>query len=420
MRVMRARSAALVLAGAAMLSGCRSEAESFRLRLTWLQDGALGCPAADGAEATCSSIPMSCDARVLIRIVPDEIGGVPYYSQCFRLTDPVDACALADLDILPSAIPNEMVRVQVAVWSEEQLATVPVSQLGDNGCPENLFFDGSGQPLVQVEEPFPVPALGGEIYFPVGDRREAEVRLACPRHDWLDLEACRLDKPFVHATIRDPSSWATVDPVEADKIEVRFGAPMPDGAGGWTLGAGLEFLERAPGSEGAVWSKRLEGELPDSVGCVEVFLREPGTTLAATCQDVAVVDGEVEVSGFVVRKGLVDRVLRALALDDVPAEGLVVGIVVDHLNVPVAGARVTVSPATPIAYPTDDFDHIGLNATSSTGIFLATEAPFDTGWSAMTASGVGDDGRARGGLLADHVTVVIVRMNPPLGGGEAR
>ena len=46
------------LAGLAGLAGCRSEAETFRLHLTWEQSDAQRCPAGPGGLATCSSIPM--------------------------------------------------------------------------------------------------------------------------------------------------------------------------------------------------------------------------------------------------------------------------------------------------------------------------------------------------------------------------
>jgi hypothetical protein len=408
------RAAALAVALAFALAACSSEAESFRLHLSWQQGGALACPTGDDGVASCSSIPITCDARVLVRIAPSAEGGVPFYSQCYRITNATDACALGGLSIVPSSpIPNEMVRVQVAVWSDEQLLGKP---LADNGCPEDVAFDVTGKPSTQVQDPALVPALGGEIYFPVGDRREALVPLACPRHDWLDLPAC-LDKPIVRATVREPLSFATVTPAVADQIDVRFGAPRPDGEGAWTLGADLELLVRAAGSSEAVWSNRLVGAAPDPTACAEVLLRETQATLAATCQTTVIADGSLPLTGFVVRKTLVAELLHALELDDVPASGLVLGVVVDHLNRPVAGARVGVTPASEIVYPTATFEPSGLQVTSATGIFLSTAAPFDAGWSAVDPSGVGDDRSARGGLIADHVTVVMIRLNPPIGGG---
>lgn len=405
------RRALATLALALVAGACSSEAESFTLHLTWRAAAPYACPTDLDGFATCAQIPISCGARVLVRILPRDEGGLPYYSQCYQLEEATDACALAELGILPSQpIPNEMVRVQVAVWSD--------AQLGGGECPEDVAFDDFGNPsFAGVADPLLVPALGGEIYFPVGDRREARVPLACPRPDQLAVDACR-GNPIVYATVREPLSFATVVPDIADRIDVNFGAPVPDGVGGWTLHTGLERLVRATGASDAVWSRRLEQDVP-AVGCVETSLSETSATRAATCQDAVDHDGRVDVTGFVVRKSLVAQLLRALDLADVPSTGLVLGVVIDHLNRPVAGAKVTVAPTTPIAYPTAAFDHVGLDSTSSTGIFLSTDAPFDTAWSATDASGVRDDGKARGGLITDHVSVVIIRLNAPLGARES-
>ena len=97
----RAAITALALAFAAVAviaGGCRSEAETFSLRLSWDQLGNQACPTGDDGVATCSTISISCDAHVLIRIMPLE-GAVPYYSHCYALSGGDDACALAELEI---------------------------------------------------------------------------------------------------------------------------------------------------------------------------------------------------------------------------------------------------------------------------------------------------------------------------------
>jgi hypothetical protein len=411
----RAPAIAVGLGLVALVAGCRSEAESFGLHLTWDVD----CPTGGDATTTCGDIAVTCDAHALVRIVPDEPGGLPYYSQCVALVGAADACALAELPIVPSQpIPNQMVRVQVAVWSDEQLRGRAV---GPDGCPEDVQFLLNGRPNPNIQDPQLVPALGGEIYFPVGDRYEARVPLSCVRHDLLAQEACR-EKPIIRATVREPLSFGAVQPEVADEIDVRFGEAMEDGEGGWDLDD-VEELVRPAGASDAVWSNRLIGELPDPVACVEVLLRETRATLAATCQAssaAAVSDNQLALTGFVVRKALVAELLHALRLDDVPTTGLVLGLVIDHRNRPVAGARVGVTPSSTIVYPSADFERADLDATSATGIFLSTTAAFDSTWSAIDVSGVADDGSARGGLIGDHVSVVLVRLNEPIGGGQAR
>lgn len=222
--------------------------------------------------------------------------------------------------------------------------------------------------------------------------------------------------PLLEATIRDPLSWASVDRALVDALDVRFGVPTADGKGGWNLGLGdLEPLTASAGGE-LVWSKRLAQAVPP-LGCLHVLLSESRGTPTAICHDIAVADGTIDLDGFMVKKLLVNKLLFALGLADFPTQGLVLGVVVDEHNNRVAGARVTVS-AGDLAYPTEDFQHVGLDATSASGLFLSTNAPFDATWHGQGASGVGDDGSARGGLIADHLTVVVIRLNTPIGGAR--
>ena len=186
---------------------------------------------------------------------------------------------------------------------------------------------------------------------------------------------------------------------------------------GWSLISNdLETLAQSVGGE-LVWTTRLEREVP-ALGCLEVDHSEPRSTPVAICRDTAVVDGTLRVEGYVVRKALVDLVLDALVLDDFPTTGVVLGIVVDHQNNRVEGARVLTSEGS-VAYPTADFQHVGLDSTSSSGMFLSTSAPFGSVWRATHPGGVGDDGTARGGLITDHLSVVVIRLNAPIGGKPA-
>ncbi|HVV85943.1 MAG TPA: hypothetical protein VHE35_22945, partial [Kofleriaceae bacterium] len=417
----RARTSAIAAAGAlaaaalVTLAGCSSEAESFSLRLSWSQGGDQECPPVGAASATCQSIPISCDARVLIRIVPDTAGGVPYYSHCYRMTGARDACALANLEIQPSdPIPNEMVKVQVAVWSEDQLAG---AVLDDDGCPASVPFDLLGLPSLTATPPSLVPALGGEIYFPVGDRRGADVPLGCPRYDQLDTMACRIGAPTIEAGVRDPLSGASVPASDTGEIHVAFGPPSADGKGGWRLNVNeLEPLAPQAGDP-PTWTTRLQHAVP-ALGCLEVERSEALSTPAAICRDTMVNDGQLTVDGYVVSRSLVRKVMTALGLVDFPDKGLVLGLVVNERFQPVAGAKVSVSSGT-IDYPLDDFQTVGLDSTDPSGVFLSEDAPFDATWHAIDPSGIGDDGSARGGLIVGHVSVVVIKRQPHVGGAQA-
>ena len=397
-----------VVAVVAVVSGCRSEAETFSLRLSWDQLGNQSCPVGDDGVATCSTIPISCDAHVLIRIMPLE-GAVPYYSQCYALSGVDDACALAELEIEPSQpIPNEMVRVQVAVWADDQLV--------DGACPDAALFDEAGEPQTGVAAPAVVPALGGEIYFPVGDRRVAEVPLACPRANLLDTLACRANAPTVEATVSYLRSRTIVPIEETGSLLVHFGAATPNGDGGWRLNTNELDPLRAMGAV-VVWQARLLHPRPE-LGCVRVQILDPATAGSATCQDISVDADPIKAAGYVVDQIQIDDALRALGMTRLPPDGLVMGVVVDHRNVRVGGATVTVAPAAQIAYPDESSNGTGQATTSSTGVFLSTDASLGSRWHGSVPNGVGDDGTATGGVIAGHVSVVIVRLNPPIGGKQ--
>ncbi len=410
----------LALAAIAGSAGCSSEAETFRLRLTYAQDGAQACPRPDGAPATCAAITMRCSVRFLVRIT-DATGTETLYSSCRTLERVGDACALSELPLEASApLVNGMSRIQVAVWPEDQLTPHEASDAapGDpdalvpGACPEDVRF-ARGQPMLAVddEDAWKVPALGGEIFFPIGDRRVAEVELGCPRYDQLDTATCRNAAPEIRANLRDLLSWTLLPPSE--QVDVWFGEPMLSVDETWTL----NLADRVPlmpsgGSQGD-WTGRLARVAPP-FGCVVVRELAASTVPIATCDEVTVVNGMTSLDGYLVVKDRVNRLRRVIGLSEFPSSGMVLGVVLGDNNTGVAGVRIT-SPVE-VAYPTEDFEQVGLNETSANGTFISTSAPFETAWAATGPGGLVDDGTARGGLVAEHLTVVVVRMRQSSGG----
>lgn len=429
---MSARGLLVVLALAACVAGC-DDSVQFRLRLEWQRAGlAQSCPTNSDNRYTCAAIPMTCDIRVRVRIIGAS-NGTPYYSECFTIQTDGDACQLADMPIAARAIPNEMVRVQVIVWTEDELARVGGFTETD-GCPVTTEFNIGGLPRLGEnptnEDPpdLPVPALGGEAYFAVGESPVATVTLGCPRWDTLDAASCQSNAIPIEATIRNPLTFGSVSRMgDAPLMDVRFGAPVSNGRGGVIVDLGEQFFTPAlpfSPSGALVWRGTLL-EPPSGTRCLRAD-RQGVAAPTITCFPIANAAAPIRVDGYLVGRMMVTSLLMLLSLDDVPEEGLVFGVVVDAAGNPVQGATVATSGNATVVYPANDLRTVSFTGTDTQGYFLSTNAPFNSTWSASVPGGLMGDGEARGGLVDFHISFVVIRLTgvvqPPIdagiGGGD--
>ncbi len=405
--------AALIVAtvGAA---GC-DDSVRFRLRVQWARSpGAQACPTLSDGSYTCAAIPLTCDARVRVRIL-DAASGQPYYSECFSIRDNGDACQLADLAIEPRAIPNEMVRVQVIVWTVAELARSGVDLSQTDGCPVTTEFTGDGLPRL-VSDPtganppdLPVPALGGEAYFDVGKSPVATVTLGCPGWDQLDAPACRNSTVLLEATIRDPRTFGSVLRTQAEDMEVRFGVPVPGAPDRFRVDLDAFSPALAYTSSGPlVWQANLE-EAPTGTRCLRVAAQGVAAPTIA-CFPTSAGGGRLRVDGFLVGRVMLRDLLDLQSLFDLPEEGMVIGVVVDATGQPVRGAMVSTTDGALVVYPDDNLQTVGFAGTDGKGYFLSSDAGFESVWQAAVPGGLTGDGEARGGLVDNHVSVVVIRL----------
>jgi hypothetical protein len=386
-----------------MAMSCGPSDDVFRLRILW-RDSDQGCPPrTPTAERRCEAIAMTCDAKMRIRVVDAEDPNLPYYTHCFDLPAGGDACKLGELAIVPSEIPNTMVKVQVAVWAAGSLGPDDVAA---DGCPVTAEFV-NGVPKLEN----PLPALGGEAYFDVGHDRTAEVELGCPNLAALDcpdtsvtVVATLYDLGVVRQTARD-----------VPRLTVKLGVPVDQGDGTYTINQAQLVELTATDGEEPTWRLRLDYR-PEGVQCLWVLYQAPQSTAALTCFDTVIdeVRGELRARGFVVKPSDVDNVLKSMDLQLFPDRGMVIGLVVNGVNLQVAGAVVSPTPLSPIHYPSPLFPPVARASTSELGMFVSLEAPFDAWWSAFDETGAVDDASARGGLVAEHVSVVLIRLAPSL------
>ncbi|MEZ4403395.1 MAG: hypothetical protein R3B06_25445 [Kofleriaceae bacterium] len=394
-RGVRAAVAALALAWV----GCGNP-DSFTLRISWSEGPEQAC-----GVTTCADLPLACDAWVRLRIVDAVDDTQVFYSDCFALPAGADLCALRDLAIPEGVrIPDTMVRIQLAVWSaaELALADLPAGQV----CPATAHFDGLGFPQrnADVQPKLPVPALGREIYFPVGQRTVAALELGCSDPAQLDARECR-GESFVDATLTVPRIWSAV--ANQVGLEVEYGEPIEQ-AGQLFLGNRI-MLAPTQILDVTHWQSTLP-EPVTGLRCLRA--RVLGAALPYLTCDVPTGAAEVTARGYAgdeTRVRTIGRLVDPFAIEDA-ARSFVVGYVIDGDNRPVAGAVVTPSGGN-VFYPNDAVTALSTVATAGDGMFTSADAPIDTVWSAV-APGLVDDGTAIGGVMPFNVTMVVVRMRP--------
>ena len=394
---------AVAILAVALLAGCGNP-DRFSLHLAWSDTlGRQICPMNEAQAFSCTAIPVSCDALVRLRIVDDADDSRVFFNECFPLPAGGDLCGLGGLQIPPGIeIPNQMVRIQLQVWSVDQLID-PLHPERPPACPLAPEFDEQGLPLLDA----PTPAVGGEIYFPVGKSEVAQLRLGCPDYDQLDTDQCRNRQITVDAAVLVPGSWRSVNTIEAMNLDVRFGRPIQSDDGVWRLPLS-ELTDLVPTDDGELrWRKSVPGPI-DGLRCLHVLQGEELTTAVATCQDPVVLPAAVlPMIGFRVERQQLEKL--TLLQGSFPTEGLVLGLVVDADNHPVAGVAVTPSTGT-VIYPNVTLDGLEAGATSVNGLFLSVGTPLLTRGEAAGTDGSIADGSARGGQIAGHLTIVVVRM----------
>jgi hypothetical protein len=99
-----------------------------------------------------------------------------------------------------------------------------------------------------------------------------------------------------------------------------------------------------------------------------------------------------------------------------PEQGVVLGVVVDSNGQAVQGALVSGGPGVDIIYPGDTEETFAAVRpdTGPKGYFFSTNAPYDTVWTADGPGSLVADGTARGGIVDNHATLVVVRLDGPV------
>jgi len=400
---------ATVLGALGALGACNTPTPTLQFRFA-------GPPSQSCPSTECSQIPMTCKTVMSIRIVDPADTSAPYLSECIDVpAGKQDMCSLATVDLTAKPLPVRDLEVQVALYPASVIPSDPDAPDGRR-CPANVQYSAAtGFPVEQS----PTPALGGQAFYHPGDDT-VTVTLGCTDLASIN-ESCVTANPLdVTASVDD---FDTLYPVPggsngpASQLRVSVGEPrMLDGA--YVL-SGNDSRTLKPVSGGgalapAIWADDIDLRF-DKYVCVEVYETIGQSTGALRCKQVTA-GSRLELRGARISKETLQKLLGALEPQapppfEFPDKGLTIGVVADQATNPVSGITVTPSVGT-LRYQSSQGMLVG-GVTSSTGIFVSTDAPFGTTFS--TSGGGRPSISAIGGMVGGRVTIVVLQFGgPPL------
>jgi hypothetical protein len=364
----------------------------------------------------CSDVPMSCDAVALLRIIDPEDPDQVFVDLCVpveRGTRDPDLCGLERTDFEIGAFPTRRVELQLAIYARSDLDS---NAEGNPICPTSLDFTATGFAAPTFT---PAPALAGRAYAD-GYDDEVTIHLGCNNRSLIDSEECRNENAVdLTASVIDFDQRVSVDgETTASNLFVRMGEPEISGDR-WVLPATetteLSLEHFTPDPQWEALNLDFDALEITDYACIEVIEGAGRTTPSVTCEPLSgALPNMLDLTGIRVEQTTLGQVLEAAMLDQFPLDGMVLGVVVDFTGTPVIGVTVSDSAGSAIEYVSADRTSIGASATTASGLFLSTEAPFDhlNGPNRWTVSGTDLVQRTIpvGGRISNLLTVMIIEL----------
>jgi len=393
-----------LVATAIALTACGPDSSSFQLELHFERGESHNCP-----SDSCGGVPMTCDARMLVRIADAADPDTVWLSACVDVAPEGSLCSLSSV-VLPAAeIPQHFVRVQVAVWPTHEL---PTDMIASGGCP-HVEFDHANQ----IESIRPTPALAGIDYVEVGADGVADVTLGCVDDLALSAPECSQNTFEVETHVDDFELFLPVTPAEASTLTVSLGEPRRLPAGSTWVLDDLDEMEQTILQPQPTWTTtRVIGF--ERTACVQTISDEIQASATIRCARFfpgAIDEGVFRIDGMQLDDATLDRLEQTLG--GLPSTGLVVGQVVGLLGGPAEGAVVVPSRGT-VLYLSPDLSSTNTVATTSSGVFVSLDAPFagdagdPTTWAASDGTNATLD-VVIGGIVDNKVSTVSLHLAPP-------
>lgn len=362
-------------------------------------------PSQECMADNCDGVQLWCDPVLSIRIVDPALPHDPadptvdnsLLSVCQRFRAQT-LCGMQQVNLpFDAELPARRLAVQVALYNADDL---PKAADGEPICPRTLQYDANN--LAIASEPY--PAVAGQSYFSPGDA-ETVVTLGCNDLTVLARPSCRgADLLKITASADDFVSGVGLQPPLSEQVELYVGEPTSY----FDAGSEEQFhklpllqldrLARVAGSGTPAWHADLQKTFAKSV-CVVVREFDSATTSSVSCRRF---DGEspLDLRGILLERPTITAALNALQLSAFPLNGMVIGMVVDSLGKPVKDVVVRPSSGT-VQYLSEG--RIAGASTSSNGIFLSLDTPYNTSWSAPGTTG------GYGGIIDGYATVIILQ-----------
>ena len=396
----------LAFLAALTLSACASPPLTIQLEV---QSGSgRTCPRGADVDPKCADIPLACQSMVLVRVLDPTQPLSPFISSCVQVRQDTNKnlCSIVTLPLDPASLPasgnlpDRTLEVQVVVLP---LAMHADLTLDCDSSVQNLRFSAvTGVP----ESDALSPPIGGHAYYHPGDAVTV-VQLGCNNLDVLNAPTCTgTNDTHVSASVTELDSLTGVGSDVARNLALSVGEPVAVGSAYELTADHTQPLAPRAG-EPPSWAADV-ATMFTNAACLDV--RDGGdlTTDTLTCERASGTQKNLDFSGVHVTKERLAQIVAAIHTQDptfaVDGHGLVVGITLDQ-GVPAAGIAVSGAGATVRYLSADGTTLVGAQTTSS-GLWVSTDAPFLTAWSApirtATASGFG-------GLIEDKVTVVVLQ-----------
>jgi hypothetical protein len=366
----------------------------------------------------CTDYNMSCGATVSIRLTDPTTGEQLVAASgadlalCIAAPATDTICSLRDLDDDLQQLfnmPAQTVRVEVAIWSQEDVKP--------GACPKTgrfELFDVLGRPQTNFK---PEPAFGGAAYFRAGEDAEVVVPLACPNPGLLSANDCEANQlTDVEAFVTDIGTMQLIRELQAPSISVAVGETrvLPDSLGGsFSVLEAIDTFVLRLDNEGVtpVYKESVPQRfgIDGKLACTTSLEGTAQATTTVFCEEVPDSAEDLVLNPVLIRKAVVDSILVAMGATEFPEGGLLIGRVVNEGFSPTAGVAVTPSEGT-VIYLSEDLSDISPTLTSASAYFIATDVPAGASWTASHFDGRRHTGSPRGGVVQGKVSAVIVRM----------
>ncbi len=365
--------------------------------------------AAQTVAASCTEVSMLCRSVLDLRVVSAADTTKQYVRLCQEVIGRPNLCSIAGVD-LPApvaSIPEQTLEVEVALYRWDDLAH---DDQGNPICPSDLAFGADGLPVSSA----PSPAVGGRAFYHPGDTTTV-VDLGCTDEAAIqDPKCANMNTVAVTATVKDFDSEVSVTPMLADNLSVSIGEPDVITVGTMTEyelpSIHLHALDRTVTGPIPGWGSAVDIELVASA-CLDVFEGVGQATPSTVCKPVLAGQSQVDLPGVRVATTTVNQILTAYSLPSFPAQGLVIGMVLDNVGNPAPNVTVVASDGTAVSYLDTTRTHLVVGGTTTNGIFMSTAAAYGT---TFTAQGNGiNDPTGFGGLIQGKVNVVVLQFTNP-------